>query len=76
MTRNPASDLDKDVKRLIALACVEIDGTEKDVSVAIGAGEQYIKNLKNGKGLYTMPLDKVVVLARLAKKEMKFVETA
>lgn len=73
----PTTRMEKEIKKLIALARIELnDCTQEDLSVALGCGKYYLRDLKRNSNLIQIPLPTLILLAMLAKQEIRFVGTS
>lgn len=73
----PITRIEKEIKKLIALACVELNEcSQEELSVALGCNKYYLRDLKQKHHLTQMPLPLLIQLAIFAKQEIRFVGTS
>ena len=69
------SVLDRSIAEVIAAAKLRTGWTEEQISQNIGYNPQYLKSLKTRGKLRKIPTDKLQILAVMAGREIRFVET-
>lgn len=69
------SALDRSIAEVIAAAKLRTGWTEEQISQNIGNGPKYLRNMKTTGTLRKMPAEKLQILAVMAGREIRFVET-
>ncbi len=69
------SVLDRSIAEVIAAAKLRTGWTEEQISQNIGYNPQYLKSLKTRGKLRKIPTDKLQILAVMAGREIRIVET-
>ena len=70
-----SSVLDRSIAEVIAAVKLRTGWTEEQISQNIGYNPQYLKSLKTRGKLRRMPAEKLQILAVMAGREIRFVET-